>query len=75
MIATTLVIFVKFNRDDVLSRLAGSTPNQFTWDRSMVLALVTYVVIPAVSLVAVQFPEVSQSLFSWIGYVQRALHG
>lgn len=75
MIATTLVIFVKFNRDDVLSRLAGSTPNQFTWDRSMVLALVTYVVIPAVSLLAVQFPEVSQSLFSWIGYVQRALHG
>ena len=75
MIATTLVIFVKFNRDDVLSRLAGSTPNQFTWDRSVVLALVTYVVIPAVSLVAVQFPEVSQSLFSWIGYVQRALHG
>lgn len=75
MIATTLVIFVKFNRDDVLSRLAGSTPNQFTWDRSVVLALVTYVVIPALSLLAVQFPEVSQTLFSWIGYVQRALHG
>jgi hypothetical protein len=75
MILKTLVIFVKFNRDDVLSRLAGSTPNQFTWDRSVVMALVTYVVIPALSLIAVQFPEVSQTLFSWIGFVQRALHG
>ncbi len=75
MMLKTLVIFIKFNRDDILSRLAGSTPNQFTWDRSVVLALITYVVLPGLSLIAVQFPEVSQTLFSWIGFVQRALHG
>lgn len=75
VIASFLVIFVKFNRDEVLSRLAGTTPNRFTWDRSFLLPLFTYVVLPLLGLAAVQFPEVGQSLFSWIGFVQRALHG
>jgi hypothetical protein len=75
IVVSFVIMFVKFNRDEVLSRLAGTTPNRFTWDRSFVMPLITYAVIPLMSLAAVQFPYVSQSLFSWIGLLQRALHG
>jgi hypothetical protein len=75
VVGSILIAIVKFNRDSVLSRLANSTPNQLTFDRSLLMPLVTYVVLPLLSLVAVQFSEVSQSLFSWMGFVQKALHG
>jgi hypothetical protein len=73
--AAALVAVVNFNRDEVLSALTRTTPNKLTLDRTLVVPVLTYVVIPLVSLAAVQFPEVSDSAFSWIGFIQRSLHG
>jgi hypothetical protein len=73
--ATALLAVLNFNRDEVLSHLTGTTPNKLTFDRTLVVPVLTYVVIPLFSLAAVQFPEVSDSAFSWIGFIQRALHG
>lgn len=75
IVITFILLFVRFNRDEVLSRLLGTTPNRFTFDRSMILPFVGCVVLPLVSLAAVQFPEFSDALFSWIGFFQRAVHG
>jgi hypothetical protein len=72
---TVLIAVLNFNRDEVLSHLTKTTPNRLTFDRTLVVPVITYVVIPLFSLAAVQFPEVSDTTFSWIGFIQRALHG
>jgi hypothetical protein len=75
MVANFFIVTLKFNRDEVLSRLAGTTPNRFSIDRPMVLAMITYVAIPLISLAATLFPELSDSLFSWTTIVQRTFQG
>lgn len=75
VVVTVVIAVVRFNRSEVISRLGGTTPNRFTLDRSLVLPLTTYVVIPVISLIAIQVPGVGRVLFDWIGVLQRALQG
>jgi len=75
VVVTVVIAVVRFNRSEVISRLGGTTPNRFTLDRSLVLPLTTYVVIPVISLIAIQVPGVGRVLFEWIGVLQRALQG
>ena len=57
------MIAVQANRDEVLSRINKTTPNQFTFDRQFLLTLVTYVV-PLLGMLGVSY-GMSDVIRSW----------
>lgn len=66
-----LVAMVTFNRNEILSLISDSTPNKFTLDRTMILTVLTYIVIPAAGLLAAQFPSVGRTVLGWMTGVQH----
>ena len=75
VLATNLILMIKFNRNEVLSHLAHTVPNRFTLDRSLVLPLVTYVVFPLLSIFLVHFPGLGRLFFGWADTLRRVLQG
>ncbi len=74
MIVTgALYVSVQMNRSQVLSYITGSKANALTFDRTFVLALITYGAIPVFSLLATFFPGIGDSLFSWIEPALRSV--
>jgi len=63
-VSATLIIFVQMERDTVLSVLSESEPGQITWNRDFVSRIIVYVVLPILSVLSAQFPEVVQQLFT-----------
>jgi hypothetical protein len=53
VIVGILYVLVQVNRDELVSRISGTTPNRFTLDAGFVHSVFTYIV-PAVSIVALQ---------------------
>jgi hypothetical protein len=72
-LVTNVLLIIRFNRCEVLSRLSKTTPNRFTFDRSLVLPMITYVLIPLFSLLAVQFPGIGRMLFTWLDAFRHSL--
>ena len=70
-IVATVAILVQIEKDPVLSRIAGTAPNKL--DRSIIVPIVTYAIIPLLGLLAAQFPEVS-GVASGAERVLRVLH-
>jgi hypothetical protein len=71
VLAAIIIFMVKFNRNEILSRINNTTPNRFTLDRSFMLTLITYVLIPAVGVLAVQFPPLGRILFGWLNNIRQ----
>lgn len=59
------------NRNPTLSRIAGTKPGSLTWDRSLIVNLLFFVLVPFASLLTSQAPELRQvvidSLRSFLG--------
>jgi hypothetical protein len=53
VVAAILYVLVHANTDELVSRIAGTTPNRFTLDSGFISSVFTYIV-PAVSIVAFQ---------------------
>ena len=68
-----LIMMFKFNRNEVLSRIGGTSVNRLTFDRSLFLPLVTYVIVPLVGLLLVQFPVLGESLFGWVNTLKQLI--
>jgi hypothetical protein len=66
-----VVAIVKFNRDEVLSRLGDTPLNRFSFDRSVFMPLLTYVVIPLASIVLIRFPSLSTFVSGWLDTLTR----
>jgi magnesium-transporting ATPase (P-type) len=71
VVLASLIVFVQAERNEVLSRISKTTPNQISLDRWFVTGIITYGVLPIVGLLATQVPEM-QSLFSWVEPLLRA---
>jgi hypothetical protein len=71
--AVAVWVLVAINRDEVMSHLAGSTPNRFTPDLTFLREIVQYVV-PVLGLMMVQFPAVSSFVRSVLDPLLRAVH-
>jgi hypothetical protein len=67
-----LGIFTKFNKDEVLSRILRTVPGKLTWDRGFISRIVIYIVLPLLSLLATQFPQVGSFFYSFLDPVQKA---
>ena len=61
---TVVVTYASINRDPILSRTTESPPGKLDFDFYMKIA--SLVGIPLIGLIASQFPEASNFLFSWI---------
>jgi hypothetical protein len=60
-------------RDEVLSRLAGKTPNQIEWNGNFVQQLVTYVALPLAAAVVGLFPELGDWLVRVFAPITRVV--
>jgi hypothetical protein len=70
-VALTLWIFLQMDRNPTLSRIGGTTPGQVTFDRVFLTKLLTYAGIPALGLIATQFPQVGRMLGQLAGQLLR----
>ena len=66
VVACLVWVIGSMNRNDILSRMSGSTPGELTWDRTLYANLALYGIVPAVTLISSQFPMLRETLFKWV---------
>ncbi|HXI19470.1 MAG TPA: hypothetical protein VNH46_00210, partial [Gemmatimonadales bacterium] len=64
-IGAILTVNSQMNRDPLLSRIAGTAPGKLTWNASFVTNLLTFGVIPLLTILSSEFPGLREFLFSW----------
>jgi hypothetical protein len=64
-------VYAEMHRDAILSRLTSTTAGELGWD--FWLKFISAGAIPVFSLLAVQFPEISKFLFSWLEPAVQAI--
>lgn len=74
-VGLTLVAFLQMDRNGTLSRLGETTPGKVSFDLPFFSKLVTYVGIPALGLIATQFPGVGRLLGSLADQLLRVAGG
>jgi hypothetical protein len=72
-VAAILFVFVKMERDEVLSNIRSTTPGQIKWDRDFIMKLLVYGLIPVAGLFATEFPDIGGTVLGWIEPVRKAL--
>jgi hypothetical protein len=74
-VGLTLLVFLQMDRNDTLSRIGDTTPGKVNLDIPFFSKLFTYVGIPAIGLIATQFPSVGQLLGRLADQVLRVAGG
>jgi hypothetical protein len=74
VVGVMILIFVQINRDRVISMLSGTTPGELNWNGAFVWQLVTFGIIPILTLLGAQFPYTLQRIFSWLGSAVSGQH-
>lgn len=64
--ASLVIVMVQLNRNEVLSRIGKSVPNRFQLDGSFVKPMLTYVALPLLGLLTIQFPGLTRFLLGWL---------
>jgi hypothetical protein len=74
-VGALLTVMVGMNRDDVLSRIAGTEPGKVTWDRNFIVNALIFGLVPLFTLISSEFPVVRSILFAWIYPIARMVGG
>ncbi len=61
-----VAVLVQMNRNEVLSRIARTEPGQITWNATFILNLLTFGVVPLLTLLSSEFPGLRNALFAWV---------
>ena len=64
-------VYAQMFKNSTLSRITKTNPNELGWDFWMRMG--TFVVLPALGLLAAQFPEINGFLFSWLEPAMQSL--
>jgi hypothetical protein len=72
-VAVVLFVFVRMERDEILSHMTSTTPGEITWNGDFISKVVVYGLIPLAGIFATQFPSVGTTLAQWLEPVQKAL--
>jgi hypothetical protein len=72
-VGSVIVVLVQMNRNEVLSRIARTEPGQITWNGTFILNLVTFGVVPLLTLLSSEFPGLRNALFAWVQPLVSAL--
>lgn len=75
LIAVAAIVYVatQMNRNQLLSQIAGTVPGSVTWDARFVGNLITFGLVPLLTLLGSAFPTIRNFLFSWAEPLVRAL--
>jgi len=74
VVGVMILVFVQINRDRVISMLSGTTPGELNWNGAFTWQLITFGVIPILTLLGAQFPYTLQRIFSWLGSAVSGQH-
>ncbi|MEO8620653.1 MAG: hypothetical protein ABI625_06285, partial [bacterium] len=74
-VVTLVSVVVQMNRNEVLSRINGTTPGKVTWDMPFVLNLTLIALVPIVTFVGAELPWLRDGLFSWLSPLLRSVGG
>jgi len=66
-IAIGVGIFVQISRSRIVSMLSGTTPGRFSWDSAFTMRVLTFGVLPILTLFGAQYPNALGGIISWIG--------
>jgi len=72
-VSILLYVFIRMERNDLLSRMRSTTPGQISWDASFLGRMAVYALVPLLGLFAAEFPEIGATVLKWLQPVQRAL--
>ena len=76
IMAVTVVVIVsavvQMNRHPVLSAITNTPAGQLSWDTQLVSNLITYALVPLITVASTQLPQVREFLFSWVTPLLRA---
>lgn len=70
---TTLSVYVQMDRNTVLSRIAGTTPGKSSFDLAFFSRIFTLGLVPLLSLVAAQFPQIVRVFYDVLTPFARLL--
>jgi hypothetical protein len=73
VITLAFTVIVRMERNEVLSRLSGSTPGKIDFNFALAGQLVVHVGLPLLAVLANIFPEIRDQLFAWAGPLRRLL--
>jgi hypothetical protein len=67
-VALALTVLVQMGQDELLSRISKTEPGKVNWlDRAFLVRVGTWAVLPILSLLAVQYPELARGIWEGIG--------
>ncbi|MBI1816669.1 MAG: hypothetical protein HYR72_16955 [Deltaproteobacteria bacterium] len=58
IVGGVVMVFVQMNRNEVLSRITHTKPNKVSFDASFLSSILTYGVLPVLTLLATMFPQI-----------------
>jgi hypothetical protein len=68
-----LLVFMEIDRNSLLSQIAGTQPGKLTWDGAFLMRVITWGLIPLLSVAAIQYPDLANSLVRLAEPLSRAL--
>ena len=72
-VGSILFVNAQMNRNDVLSRIAHTEPGKLTWDTTFVINLITFGVVPLLTILSAALPGLRTALFSWADPLLKVL--
>jgi hypothetical protein len=65
-VGVAMGVFVEMERNEVLSRIHGTRPGTISWNRTFLIKVVIFAVVPLFTMVAADVPAIGKVLFGWI---------
>jgi hypothetical protein len=65
-VVIVMTVIIQMDKDAVLSAIRNTVAGKVTWDARFVGTILTYGVIPLLTVVSTEFPAVRGFLFAWI---------
>jgi hypothetical protein len=65
-VGSVIAVLVQMNRDEVLSRITRTEPGRVTWNGTFIVNLFTFGLVPLLTLLSSEFPELRNALFAWL---------
>jgi hypothetical protein len=72
-VGAILYVNTQMNRNEILSRIGKTTPGRITWDARFIVNVLTFGVLPILTLLGSEFPELRSTLFSWLDPLKTIL--
>jgi hypothetical protein len=72
-VASILFVMTSMNRNEVLSKINKTKPGEIEWDATFISNLALYIVVPLLTLLSAQFPQLGEVLFAWVNPLMNSL--